>query len=302
MFGSFDNPFPEPRALAEVIRSADIIHVHQMNTYLLDVVTVLKRKTQILVVTDHGGGGYSVGRFFKFFNKVDAFTSHSAEMNQLSYRKYTNVWQLPIPINLPHLLRSEAVHKSATGSLKIVAVGRILPHKGFEVAIKALSDRDSLFIIGVIEDQAYYEWLLSVPTEGTVTFCHNVDDRQLAEAYLEADVFVSTSVLVDYRGNRHPKAELLSLVAIEAAFYGIPIIVSSISPALQGEIRAHQVPGEVYESGNILALRVCLDEWRWKRSRSASGTEYIQNHFGDSVVGALYHDFYRGLLDEKRKE
>lgn len=302
LFGSFDNPFPNPKALAKVIRSADIIHVHQMNTYLLDLVAAFKRQSQVLVVTDYGGGGISVGRFFKFFNQVDAFTSYSSEMNRLSYKNYTNVWQLPIPINLPRQFHHDRSDKLAPGHQRIVTVGRILPHKGFEVVISAMSTEDSLTIVGVVEDQPYYEWLLSLPTNGTVTFLHDADDNQLIDTYLNADVFVSTSVPVDYRGNKHPKSELLSLVAIEAAWYGLPVVISSIAPALQREITAGIVPGNIYEAGSVSELKTCLDRWRGPKRRSLNSAEYIQNRYGDSTVGTLYHDFYSSLILNKRKK
>ena len=302
LFGSFDNPFPDPKALARVIRTADIIHVHQMNTYLLDLVTAFKKRSQVLVVTDYGGGGISVGRFFKFFNQVDAFTSYSSEMHHLSYKNFTNVWQLPIPINLPSHDHDNRSDSSAPGHQRIVAVGRILPHKGFEVVISAMSAEDSLTIVGVVEDQPYYEWLLSLPTNGTVTFNHDADDDQLIDTYLSADIFVSTSVPIDYRGNKHPKSELLSLVAIEAAWYGLPVVISSIAPALQREITAGIVPGNIYEAGCVSDLQTCLDRWRGAKIRSLNSAEYIQKRYGDSTVGTLYHDFYSGLLINKRKK
>ena len=300
LFGTFDNPFPSPLALMRVIQGADVIHVHQMNTYVLDLVLATRRKSQAVVVTDYGGGGICLGRFFRFFNQVDAFTSYSVEMNELSYSGYTNIRQLPIPMNLPLGVVSVALYEGNAYGLKILCVGRILPHKGFEIAIAALSIGDHLTIIGHVEDERYFHWLLSLPSDGEVYFVHDADDEALVEAYLAADVFVSTSLLSDYEGHLHPKSELLSLVAIEAAWFGLPVIISSVVPALRSELLSGLVDGDIYEAGNVSHLRECLNRWRFSRLRNTNSSSIVQEKFGDQHVAAMYGEFYESVTSMRR--
>jgi glycosyltransferase involved in cell wall biosynthesis len=100
----------------------------------------------------------------------------------------------------------------------IVAVGRILPHKGFDRIIRALPKGLKLVIAGTVCDQAYSSMLAElIQSSGSdVVILEGLDDDDIRNLVRKASLFVHASTHVDYRGTYYAKPELLGLAPLEA--------------------------------------------------------------------------------------
>ncbi|MDJ0704394.1 MAG: glycosyltransferase [Leptolyngbyaceae cyanobacterium MO_188.B28] len=107
-----------------------------------------------------------------------------------------------------------------TGGLKLVSVGSLSPKKGFETAIRAVSEKrmivDSYTIVGEGPTRARLESLIdSLNLQDTVRLVGWADD--VGQHYRAADVAVIPS-----------RWEGFGLVAVEALSVGLPVIASDV--------------------------------------------------------------------------
>jgi len=108
---------------------------------------------------------------------------------------------------------------------QVVFVGRLLPHKGIDVLIRAMDRATPLLVLGRTYDRAYRVELEHLARDKQVTFHDSATDADIVEAYRTSRVAVLPSV---YR-TRHgaaPYSELLGLVLLEAMACGTPIVAT----------------------------------------------------------------------------
>ena len=139
---------------------------------------------------------------------------------------------------------------------EIAFVGRLLPHKGVEHAIRALPHDAHLSVYGRPADPAYAAFLRREAQGRSVTFHEDADDRQLVRALSRACVAVMPSVFEDYQGQ--PPASFPNcsgLAALEAMACGTAVVVSDV-----GGIPEVVEPsyGAVVPPGDAAALRAAL--------------------------------------------
>ena len=298
--GTFDNPVPSLRDLRSAVDSVDIIHVHQMNTLMLDIVLAIRKKTQGVVVTDYGGAGVSVNRLFHWFRGVDAFVAYSRTMRSACYGNSPKIVSIPLPFD-SEWSRREMVQADGHTGVRVLSVGRVLPHKGFETVIKALPVGGALRIVGRVVDLQYFTWLKSLDSDGVVEFLVDADDKTLHGSYEWADVLVMPSVSVDYRGRLHTKAELFGLVVLEAALFGLPLLVSSEVPALREGFDAGALDGGVFPAGEVAALRRLLEGCLSGVGSSVRNRMFVLERFAPDVVARAYSDLYAAVVGQRRK-
>jgi|GEM_PF-1607254 len=130
-------------------------------------------------------------------------------------------------------IRERPARGRRPGQLNAVAVGRLLPHKGFDVAIEAVAgmpDDVTLAVIGPSSGDAQYEARLrklAARTTSVELTGYVADD--VREALLAgADVLVANSSHDDYRGARVEQPELFGLVILEGLAGGLLPIASDI--------------------------------------------------------------------------
>lgn len=119
------------------------------------------------------------------------------------------------------------------GRLRAVSVGRLLPHKAFEVAIEAAASLDqlaSLTIIGPPSGDRGYERHLQqrAGRAGNVTLAGYLPDSERCRVLADADVLIANSSHRFYCGKVVDQVELFGLVILEGLAAGLLPIASDI--------------------------------------------------------------------------
>jgi glycosyltransferase involved in cell wall biosynthesis len=141
----------------------------------------------------------------------------------------------------------------------VLFVGRLTPHKGIDVLIRALPPDARLTVVGseghdsTSPEREYPALLRSLAADRRVEFLGAVDDDELARRYRTAAVVVIPSVERTWYGRAVVVSELLGLVALEAMASGAPVIASRIGGL--PEIVADGVTGHVVSPGDVRELR-----------------------------------------------
>jgi glycosyltransferase involved in cell wall biosynthesis len=120
--------------------------------------------------------------------------------------------------------------KTGSGPLRAVSVGRILPHKCFEVAVEAVGREHELTIVG--PDSGDDDYQRFIATRAAAARCVRrtgyVDDATRTALVAAADVLIASSSHVTYTGHTLDQAELFGLVILEAVAVGTLPLVSDI--------------------------------------------------------------------------
>lgn len=130
-------------------------------------------------------------------------------------------------------LKDDVLRRSTGEAMRVVSVGRLLPHKGFEVTLEAVAGLGAearLDIIGGASGHEDYERLLRAKAQScTRLHMHGVlPDAQRQTLLNEADVLVASSTHRLYTGVRMEQVELFGLVLLEAVAAGALPIASDI--------------------------------------------------------------------------
>ena len=148
-----------------------------------------------------------------------------------------------------------ATRSTGTGApLTMLAVGALIPRKGYGILIEALSAIEEpawqLTIAGAlehdpVETNRVREAVMASGRRGRITIAGRVSDNHLARLYADADVFVLPSLYEGY-----------GMVLAEALARGLPIVSTTGGAAAETvpDAAALKVP-----AGNVEALRRALE-------------------------------------------
>ncbi len=154
--------------------------------------------------------------------------------------------------------------KTNLGVVRCLAIGRLIPRKGFQFLIRALPKvLDAVshkFVLEIVGDGPYKSELVGLAESiGVLSYIHfagtvpysaisqhvPTDEILLPQKYREADIFILPSL-----------TEGMPLVVLEAMGTGLPIIASRVQGI--GELVEENVNGAVFEPGNVDELAECL--------------------------------------------
>lgn len=240
-------------ALTRVIRDADIVHAHHMRAPSSILAALTARARGIAtVVTDHGLQGSDWGGLVpRLFDRFLAVSRYSAahlgaprSRTRIVYGGADTVRHRPDP----------GVRRTG-----VLFVGRLTPHKGIDVLIRALPPDTRLTVVGTEghdprpPERDYPRLLRALAAERPVDFLGAIDDDELASRYRAAAVLVIPSVERTCYGRRIAVSELLGLVALEAMASGTPVIASRIGGL--PEIVEDGVTGYLVPPGDVASLR-----------------------------------------------
>ena len=239
-------------ALPRLIGPVDIVHAHQMRAPASVLAAMTARARGIpTVVTDHGLQGSEWGGLIpRLFDRFLTVSRHSAAELRAPPNRTRVIYGGADPVRYrpdPHARRDG-----------VLFVGRLTPHKGVDVLIRALPPDARLTVIGSeghdrrAPERNYPGLLRSLAIGRRVEFLGAVDDDELARRYRTAAVLVVPSVELTCYGRRIAVSELLGLVALEAMASGTPVIASCVGGL--PEIVEEGITGYVVPPGDVPAL------------------------------------------------
>ncbi|MDX2098577.1 MAG: glycosyltransferase family 4 protein [Leptolyngbyaceae cyanobacterium bins.59] len=209
------------------VLSADIVHVHQVNTLISDLAcltaTVFRKKA---FVTEHGGGAD-----FFLNHKLPIFQWYTGAIAQSGFCVTTLPQTLQTKtsiikggINLDRFVWNPDQPREN----KILFVGRILPVKGVNYlvdALRLLGRSDCrLCILGKAYHPQFYADLKKQAEGLPIEFIHDADDQRLLYEYQTALVTVLPSVCTNCYGEYTPIPELMGFTLLESQACGTPAI------------------------------------------------------------------------------
>jgi alpha-maltose-1-phosphate synthase len=245
---------PVNPALPAVLSGADVVHTHHMRSAPSRVAAVAARMAgQSLAVTDHGlGGGGWWGILPRLFDRFLVVSHFSATTLGVPPGRTAVVYGGADPARY---------HPSARGEERegVLFVGRLTPHKGVDLLIRAVPPDVPLTVVGTLghdprpPESGYPELIARLARGRRVRFVTRADDAEVAVFYRRAAVVCLPSVHVTCYGRRVEISELLGLTAIESMASGTPVICSRLDGLV--EVVRHGETGFLVEPGNVAELR-----------------------------------------------
>jgi glycosyltransferase involved in cell wall biosynthesis len=290
-------------ALPKAIGPADIVHVHHVRAPTSVLAGLTARARGIATVaTDHGLGAAALGPVGRhLFDRILAVSQFSAA-------------QLRSPPERTRIVYGGADpgrHRPRPGERRagVLFVGRLTPHKGVDVLIRALPPDTTLTVVGSEghdprePERDYPALLRSLAARRRVRFVGAVDDEELARLYCTAAVVVIPSVERTCFGRRVVVSELLGLVALEAMASGTPVIASRLGGL--PEIVEDGVTGYLVPPGDVAGLRerltqVLADPVAAARLGSNARKAVVAELTWDRCAGRCL-TAYRELLDQRSR-
>ena len=249
---------PLAPALLGAVEGADVVHAHHMRSAPSRIAALAARaRGRRAVVTDHGLQGGTWGgllpRLFELFLTVSTFSARELRApparTRVVYGGADTARFKPDPDALrPHVL----------------FVGRITPHKGVDLLVRALPPGARLLVAGSTghdprPPERDYPLLLRRLAEGRdVRFLGPVSDDELAALYRQAAVLVLPSLERTCYGRVVRVSELLGLALLEAMASGTPVVASRVGGL--PEVVEDGETGFLVEPGNAGELRERLRE------------------------------------------
>ena len=250
--GQQANPFAF--ALLGEIRRATIVHCHQQHIVASSVSGVTAQLLgRRVCCTELGGGGWDVSAYVSTDRLFDAHL-HISEYSRRIAGHEGKPWAHVIWGGVDTAKFSPA--RTAGVSSGVLFVGRLLPHKGVDVLIRALPADLPATIVGPVCSEHYLRDLQALATGKSVTFLHDCNDTALVELYRQASCIVLPSVYDDMYGGHTDVPELLGQTLLEGLACGIPAITTAV--ASLPEIVEHDVSGFVVPPNNPDALCAAL--------------------------------------------
>ena len=259
---------PVHPALPAALARADVVHTHHMRSAPSRIAAVAARAAgRPLAVTDHGlGGGGWCGMLPRLFDRFLVVSRFSALTLGVPPDRTAVVYGGADPARY----HPPAGRQEREG---VLFVGRLTPHKGVDLLIRAMPPGVPLTILGTgghdsqPPESGYPDLLARLARGRPVRFLRGADDAELAALYRRAAVVCLPSVGVTCYGRRVQISELLGLAAIESMASGTPVVCSRIGGL--AEVVRDAETGFLIEPGDAAGLRdritTVLDDRRLAR-------------------------------------
>lgn len=242
---------PVSLALVSELRQADVVHCHQQHVLASSLAAVVcKFSRRKIFVSDLGGGGWDVSGYVSTDNWYDGHL-HISEYSRKVYGQDANPRSHVISggVDTEKFSPNEKVACNGT----VLFVGRLLPHKGVNDLVEAVTPDLPLELIGHAADARFLADLKTLAKDKQVNFRHDCDDTDLVEAYRRALCVVLPSVYRSLYGEETRVPELLGQTLLEAMACGTPAICTDV--ASLPEVVENGVTGFVVPAHDAAALR-----------------------------------------------
>lgn len=278
--GQRSNPFA-PALVGEVLR-AGIVHCHQNHVVAASVAAMVARLTgRRVFATDLGGGGWDLSSY------VSTDSLFHGHLHISSYSRHVSGHD---GNPRAHVIWGGVDHARFTPGTadrhRVLFVGRLLPHKGVDVLVRALPESLPATIFGPAYDAGYLADLRTLAAGKSVTFVHGGTDDQLLQAYREATCVVLPSVYHDMYGGHTNVPELLGQTLLEGMACGAPGVCTEV--ASLPEIVQHDFTGLIVPPNDAAALERALrqiaDQPGHARQMGAAARRAVIERFSWSAV------------------
>ena len=288
---------------------ADLIHVHLANP-LAELSALLAKRDIPIVAHFHSDvvrplpvavrGLYNrfLHAFYRRANCIVVPTPAHIEISKFvpDYREKCRVVPFGIPINRFALDEDgcKKVDQLRDGLPSVLFVGRLVPYKGVEFLVRALTDiKARLWIVGSgpLEDS-----LKGLAKEAGIAdrieFLGQVSERDLLAYYHACDVFVLPSITTQ---------EMFGLVQLEAMACRKPVISTTLPTGVPW-VNQHGKTGYTVAPGNSAELsqsiQCLLSSRELREEMGEAGRARVEQHFTSRKMAEAMLQVYRETLSE----
>lgn len=236
----------------------DIVHFHSPNPLPLKSYLPVGVPSVLTYHADVDKSPWLQRLYAKYFldalEKVDVVTLASSRILQSSVFRSSLEAKQPriIPYGvLDSRFSISSNIKSPQLPIDVLFVGRLVPYKGIEVLLKAMSQvSGQLVIVGSGPEERRLKGLVQTwGLRGKIQFLGFVKDELLTQLYMASRVVVLPSVT---------KSEAFGLTLVEAGACGKPCVTTSISTGVM-DIIVHGETGYVVPPGDVQELATSIN-------------------------------------------
>jgi glycosyltransferase involved in cell wall biosynthesis len=257
---------PLATALLSELRRARIVHCHQQHVLASSLSALACRLSgRRVFVTDLGGGGWDVSSYFstdRWFHGHLHVSEYSRLVNGQEHEERASVIMGGVDAS------KFSPDPSVARDGKALFVGRLMPHKGLDVLLRALPEGMALEVIGQPYAAGYVRDLKALSKGKRVSMRHDCDDAALVRAYREALCVVLPSVYKNMYGEETKVPELLGQTLLEGMACGAPAICTRV--ASMPEVVEDGVTGFIVPPNNPSALG---EKLMWLRENPREAAE-----------------------------
>jgi glycosyltransferase involved in cell wall biosynthesis len=272
---------PVAAGLARTLAAADLVHTHQLRSAPSRMAAVAARaRGQTLVTTDHGlGGGGWFGGLPLLFDRFLTVSRYSAQTLRVDPDRTRTIYGGADPDRF-----FPGPDDERAG---VLFVGRITPHKGLDVLIRALPGAAHLTVVGTTghdrhpPESTYPQLVRRLAAAHEVSFVTAAPDDALPGLYRRAAVAVLPSVERSCFGRTVAISELLGLSVLEAMASGTPVVASRVGGL--PEVVTDGETGLLSEPGDVAGLH--------DRLATVLGDSRLARRLGENARAAVLERF-----------
>jgi glycosyltransferase involved in cell wall biosynthesis len=300
------------RCAINEMRKADVVHLHLPNMVGALCSLFIPKHVKLLLhwhsdVINKG----LLGFIFRplealLLRRADSIIATSAVYaeNSISLNPFLNkVIIVPIGISDVALTQHDNASKQAlpkiladkiSGKKLILAVGRLVPYKGFDFLVEAskMLEEDAIVVIvgdGPMRD-TLQNLIYKIGVSDSVYLAGRLDDEVLQALFLQSEFFCLPST---------NKAEAFGVVLIEAMAYGLPIVSTNIVGSGISWVNKHNVSGLNISVGDADALASACNQIlqsKELRQRLSKGSrDRFVNNFTEKIFVEKVLEIYDSL-------
>jgi len=255
-----------PSLVGELSRSYEVLHLHAPHPMAMVAYLLARKPPHALVITHHSDIVRQVrlkGLLSPVFGAVHSraaaiiatsqrYLDTSREIGEFRPKVRVIPYGSDLHQFSPLLKDSRPAHelRSKCGERVVLATGRLIYYKGFEVLLDAMRTvRGHLLLIGdgplrgALEDRARRNGIRE-----RVTFVGAVPNDRMGPYYGAADVFVLPSIA---------RSEAFGIVQIEALACGIPVVNTALASGVP-DVSIHDVTGLTVPPNDAEALALAI--------------------------------------------